>query len=159
MKYSIILIIFFNCYQNFIYKEKIVGDEKNYNLKVIFKIDKRKKTEEINFKHIINQKLCFRFKNKDLRYKNFNVSYSDGYVLSGIEIQKYKNHFFYNVELYKSNGSPEIFVIYDINGVLIAQMKTSKTKTEYKFFKKGFDSTFFDETKTLNVYDLTDLLL
>jgi hypothetical protein len=159
MKYLIILLFFFNFCQNYRYKEKIVDNENGYNVKVIVKIDGSKKTQEINFKHIISQKLCFRFKNKNLIVKNLTLKKLDGYAVTGINIQEYENKYFYSLELYKSNGSPEIFIVYDVNGILIAKMKNTKTKTQYKFFKKGIDSTFFDNIKNVAVYDLTDLLI
>ena len=67
---------------------------------------------------------------------------------------KSNNKIVYQFEYYRSNGSPEIYVFYDVHGLRICKMQSSRSETKYSFIKKGFDAAFFENLKLIKYNDL-----
>ncbi|MCF6142062.1 hypothetical protein L1S34_12260 [Flavobacterium sp. K77] len=138
-------------------KEKIIGNLNSYNLKIIVETDPTKKTDEIDFHHVIKEKIYFRNKAEILSTEIIEVKSNDGYILTGINTLKSKNKNIYQMEYYRSNGSPEIFVYFDNRGTKLCKQTAFRNKTEYNFIKKGLNTKYFDDLKIVKSYDLIDL--
>lgn len=157
MNYLICVFFILNMQSKFIFKEKLIGDSKGYNIKATIKLDPSKKTEEISFKHIINQTINFREKQKNIISVVFNTKKMNGYAITGINILNYKRQIYYELELYRSNGSPEIYLIYNEVGKRIIKSVERSNKTQYYFLKKNINSDFFEMSEISIKYDLTDM--
>lgn len=156
MKFSLIFLLAFLLISNES-KEKIIGNTQGYNLKVIVEIDPKKKTKEISFHHIVKEKLYFRNKTQILKTEIVDLENLNGYILSGINELKFKNDNIYQMEYYRSNGSPEIFVYFNVSGILLCKETVYRNKTEYNFIKKGLNEKYFDNFKPVRSYDLMEL--
>ena len=154
MKFCFILFFSFLLTSNNESKEIIIGNLKSYNLKVIVETDPKKKTEEISFRHIIKERIYFRLKSQILATEIIDVENLDGYVLSGINELKSKKQNIYQIEYYRSNGSPEIFVYYDTSGKRLCKMTTYRDNTEYNFIAKGLNEKYFTDFKLIKNYDI-----
>lgn len=157
MKFYICIFLFLIIQTKFIFKERLIGDFKSHNIKLTIKINPAKRTKEINFNHVVNETICFRFKQKNLSSKVFNRKELKGYAITGINILNYKNQLMYELELYRSNGSFEIYLVYNEMGQLIIKTTVENGKTKNIFYKKSIDTSFFDLAKTLEKNDLTYL--
>ena len=156
MKFSLIFLLIFLLTSSES-KEKIIGDTESYNLKVIIDIDAKKKTDEINFHHVVKEKIYFRNKTQILKTEIVDLKNLDGYILSGINELKFKKNNIYQLEHYRSNGSPEIFVYFNVSGIMLYKETAYRNKTECNFIKKGYSKTYFDNFKVVKNYDLMEL--
>jgi hypothetical protein len=154
MKFCFLLFFSFLLTSNNESKEIIIGNPKSYNLKVIVETDPKKKTDEISFSHIIKESIYFRLKTQILATEIIDVEKLDGYVLSGINELKSKKHNIYQMEYYRSNGSPEIFIYYDTSGKRLCKMTAYRDKTEYNFIAKGLNDKYFTDYKLIKSYDI-----
>ena len=156
MKFSSIFLLIF-LLTSIESKEKIIGDTESYNLKVIIEIDAKKKTDEISFHHVVKEKIYFRNRTQTLKTEIVDLKNLDGYILSGINELKFKKNSIYQMEYYKSNGSPEIFVYFNVSGIMLYKETVNRNKTECNFIKKGYNKTYFDNFKVVKNYDLIEL--
>jgi len=156
MKFSLIFFLMFILTSNES-KEKIIGNSESYNLKVIIEIDPTKKTKEISFHHIVKENIYFRNKKQILKTEIVDLENLNGYILSGISEFKSKKENIYEMEYYKSNGSPEIFVYFNVSGILLYKKTAYRNKTKCNFIKKGLSEKYFDNFKLVKSYDLIEL--
>lgn len=136
-------------------KQKTIGNPKGYNLLISVTSDKDKKANA--FHEIVSEKVIFRLKQKILSTKKFTIRESDGYALSDICMLKYKNQLYYELNFYRSNGSPEIGIIYSLKGERLVKWTATRSNTTYTYFKKDLSSNFYDKLKFVKRYDLMDL--
>lgn len=135
-------------------KEKTIGNLKGYNLTVKVTSDKSKKANA--FHCIVNQSIKFRQQQKTLATKLFTLKAYDGYAISDIRIVKYKKQLYYELAFYRSNGSPEIYELYNTAGEKLAKCTAARDKTTYAFFRKSVNSGFFTESELVKSYDLIE---
>lgn len=156
MKY-LLYLSFFLCTSCFFESEATqIGNLDHYNVKIIAHL-KEKKNTEINFDHVVDQKVFFRLKKKVLSIKIFNVKEWDGYVTTGISILKNRKSLYYEFELYRSNGSPEQYLLFDVNGNIVARTVNKNTGTGYIYYKKYANKTFIDNLVLVHKKDLSSL--
>lgn len=135
--------------------ERTIGDLNGYHISIKVTSDESKRR---NADHaVVSQKVVFRQKQKILTTKTFTVKAYDGYAISDLSIQKYKNRLYYELAFYRSNGSPEIYEIYNLNGKKLAKCTAARNGTTYTFFSKGIQSDFFEKSKTVKSCDLIKL--
>ncbi|OYU84484.1 MAG: hypothetical protein CFE24_06225 [Flavobacterium sp. BFFFF2] len=140
-------------------RKTIIGNIESFNIEVAVEIDNSRWTDEISFEHVIKEIVIFKHQSKILKTEIINLKNLDGYVLSEIALMKSGNRNFYRMDYYRSNGSPEISIFYDIYGSRICKMNCPRNETIYLFIKKGYKKSFFDydNMKQMKTYDL-DLL-
>ena len=140
---------------HFIWKEVIIGNINDHNLRVNIKIDTDKiKREQFALHHIVSQTVDFRFKTKKMRSTKFTFNKFNGFVLTGIreiEVDKVK---YYAFDFYRSNGSPEIVIYYNLNGQKLGKGEYLKTKSMFQLYSKNIDTTFFQKAETIKQVDL-----
>lgn len=135
-------------------KEKTVGELSTYNLFVTITSDKNNNENPF---HIVSQTIDFRLKLKKLSGKSFTVKEMDGYALTGVTTLTIKNKLYYQFGFYRSNGSPEIYRVYNNRGELVAKLTMVRDKTTYRFYRKSINSFLLNNATVLRDYDLMDL--
>lgn len=138
-------------------KTKIIGNPENYNILVTVEIDSHKKTENISFDHVVSQQIDFRLAAKTLKTEIVNGNDMKGYVLSGISELESSSQKIYQLDFYKSNGSPEINIYYTPAGLMLLKTTSAKDQEKYVFIGKGITTKFLDSFVLVKQYDIFEL--
>lgn len=162
-KIIIPLLIFLtnvNCAKCQIFKQVSIGNCKNYNLLLKVSLDTSKDYELTSFEKVKSQKLYFKFEDKILKVVDlFKKSNQHKFIVFSLNILESNKKNYYQIELYKGNGEPEISYVFSADGILLIHSESIKGQTKYCFIKKDISKDFLSKAKIIEVKDITSLFV
>jgi hypothetical protein len=138
-------------------KVKVLGNPNSYNVMVSLNLDSSNKSEPASFEHVVSYHLDFRVATKTLKSENMSKADLDGYIISAVIELESKTQKIYELELFRSNGSPEIYIYYDKFGKRLLKKESSGKKLKKEYIGKGVKKEFLDEFTIVNQHDFLQL--